>query len=218
MSALDIIEFEEKLAIDEFKFYDVQKDWTIVIGGAWLGIDVLLFAKKVRKVYALEPITPTFTKLSNTIKENKVLNTCLINAGFWDETNIVEFKIYDCSMSSGYQDTFTCNQEVGRENCLLYIWDDFVDLYNLEKVDVCKVDIEGAEERFLRKMTKCLPKRLMVAGYHPICLQSRWHQFLLLKGYIYDGSVKEYQGWNKPGFKGGSEHTFCYHLEEKKNA
>lgn len=194
---------EYQLGKDESNFYPIQKDWVILMAGGWIGLDTVLFAQKAKRVITLEPAEKTFSKLYKNCVENKVLNAILIRAGFSQRSEILDFQVIHSSIGSGIYNRYGDTLRYKEKN-LFYSWDDFVDMYNLDKIDICKLDIEGSEFETLKGMTKCLPKRLMVAGYHPKSTIQEMTPLILSKDYIFDGIVKD----------GPSDHTYCYHLKE----
>ena len=212
--AIKIVNWEYLIAKEYVGFYPVEKDWTIVSAGAWLGIESIFFSRLAQKVFALEPITDTFVKLLENCKLNNASNVYPINIGLGDQTGLLDMIITNNSAASGFENYDPShNTLMEKRQFQIYTWDDFVDSQKLQKVDLCIVDIEGAEGRFLTKMTKCLPKRLMIAIYHPNSPISKWKHLISERGYVYDGIIHEYQGLDG---KPGDTHSHVYHLEEKK--
>lgn len=121
------------------------------------------------KVYALEPIPPTFKVCNKIIKHYKLENVVLLEAGAGAQNSTVEFKVpvQDSGFISGGQGHISGRHNELSERKIYYPWSkervfqcrvisidqEFPDL---NKLDFIKMDIEGAELYALKGMMNTL--------------------------------------------------------------
>lgn len=76
---------------DFFKFVDMMnKDANVLDIGSNIGITAVHLARKVKKVYAYEPVPPNFKTLSNIIKSYNLKNVELFELALGDENTMIE--------------------------------------------------------------------------------------------------------------------------------
>lgn len=197
------IEGEYDLAVRYLDFFkDDKSEWTVLISGGWIGVDVVLFSKHVKRVVALEPIKWTYRKMMLNLSTNSCHNVDSFNLGFWDSDGLMDFNIIFTSGVSGILINWVENEIIGNEICECMRWDTFMKEHDYN-IDLCIIDIEGAEGRLIKSMTASLPKRLIIAGYHPSSLLHEWENELLEKGYKKLGHIID---------NNLNVHSHCYEL------
>jgi FkbM family methyltransferase len=133
----------------------------VVDAGANIGQYTLLAAQAVGptgRVFAFEPIPPTFARLERHVRENRLANVVLRPEGLWDASATLKL-----AQPEGYADnagTFTTGV-VGAaryESVRAVAFDDVAAALGCAHVDVVKMDIEGAEPRALLGMRRMLER------------------------------------------------------------
>ena len=162
--------------------FKIEPDWTVLISGAWLGIDVVHFAKRCKVVYTLEPFLDTYKKLITNCELNNVTNVKAFPIGFSNANHIEIANITDASCASGVDINYEGNKVVGKTEITTTTWDDFTNTHSI-KPDLCIFDMEGAENRTLEAMNDNLPKRLYISTYHPTNHVGNMLDNLSKKGY-----------------------------------
>lgn len=135
---------ENVYRLHEYQFKDnaVFLDIGANIGSVSLYVDNF---NKVRdennkiKVYAVEPEPNNLALLKENIKNNPTENIIVINNAVWHEQKNV-FITNQGGNSTIIDGTYAESVEV-----LAITIQDFIDLYNIDEIDVMKIDIEGAE-------------------------------------------------------------------------
>ncbi len=138
----------------------------ILDGGAWSGDTVLDFVRELDRdctIYSFEPEAGNYQKLLATIQEEKLeLVVIPCHIGMWYETTTLSF---DTSVENSMQYHVS---DSGDQKIEVTTIDDFVRERGL-KVNVIKMDIEGAEVNALRGASETLVRdrpKLMISAYH----------------------------------------------------
>lgn len=138
----------------------VKEGMVVIDAGANIGIYSLIAASIVGikgKVYSFEPTPRTFEILTNNIQVNGYLETNIIVAhklALTDKAATSRFAVY--SNNPGHNSIFPKSEE----DRLMEVETDLLDsiLKNTCKVDVVKMDVEGAEPFALRGMKEIMNK------------------------------------------------------------
>lgn len=202
IDAITAIEWEFILARRELEFFPIQSSWTVLIGGAWLGTNSFIFAQKVKTVISLEPSKSTYELLVKSCNDNGFKNIIPLKLALWDKNGEEEFLIADASCSSGPVVNWVENKITGKEIVQTITWNSLMTELG-KHIDLCIVDLEGSEEKFIDGMTENLPDRLMISGYHPVSPHWNWEQKLKDRGYKFDGHLADVTNVN---------HDWVYHL------
>ena len=136
----------EKDTIDYFCKTIKEKDIVLDIG-ANIGIYSLIAGKRVGKfgkVYAFEPATKAYNNLLSNIELNKFDNIIPIKSGVSECSGTASFNICEDDAFNSLGGT-PMREIVKKETIELTSIDDFVKKNNIKKIDVIKVDTEGAE-------------------------------------------------------------------------
>jgi FkbM family methyltransferase len=139
--------------------------------GANMGIFSIFSIKmrKVKKVYAFEPINSTMKILESNCRINDATNEIVIvNKGLSNFEGKIDMSI--SSNMAANSMVFTMSENPS-ESVDVTTLDSFIDSNLIKKVDFIKVDIEGAERYFLEGARGTLAKfkpKLAICTYHLI--------------------------------------------------
>ena len=126
--------------------------------GANQGEFTLFAAKRLSQgtVYAFEPMSEMFGRLSRNVEENGFDNVRLIQAGLWSEAETkpvftMPGRFSDGSHPKGLGTLFqTEERDLLAEVVPLMTLDGFVEDEKLTRLDAMKLDVEGAEHEVIR--------------------------------------------------------------------
>lgn len=146
--SFDLENIYEFLLLKEIFFdeaYDIspKKEAEVILDlGSNIGLSVLYFRLKYpeAKIYAFEPDPNTFTKLEKNIKGFSGIR--IFQQAVSGESGKIKFYSYPKSISSSLKQRFEGGNEILVEAKKL---DDILEDLNLEKIDIIKYDVEGAE-------------------------------------------------------------------------
>ncbi len=127
----------------------IKKGDVVIEAGANIGSETLLISRIVGGtgyVYAFEPNPYTFERLGINISINELSNVSIHDIAMGESNGEISFNIYPknfCNpgMSSKYMETSQTKKITVAQNTL----DTFIREKNIEKVDLIKMDIQGAE-------------------------------------------------------------------------
>jgi len=165
----------------------LMKEMNVVDIGAHVGTYTILAAEKVGKngkVIAIEPDPKNYKYLLKNIKLNNFQNVIPINIALADRNGSEKLYLHFSSM---------CHSLISQEDKNSYIKvpvktvDKLVEELNLKKIDVIKIDTEGAEMPILRGAEKTLKAnpnvKLFIASYHYPSEIQEVCQFLNKRGF-----------------------------------
>jgi len=154
---------------EETKFIKniVLPDWICIDIGANIGYFTILMARKCKHVYSFEPEPNNFKLLVNNIGLNQLLNVNWIDVAITDKRE--KRKLYLCDTDNGMHRIYKskwCNG--GSVNVLTGDLDSFT----LPRINLIKMDIEGAEYGALKGMVELLKrdKPLIIMEFHPLSI------------------------------------------------
>ncbi len=108
------------------------------------------------KVYAFEAISGVFEKLTFNANINKLQNVVLENKAIYSKEDTLTFYV-SARENMGMSSIFRHDTESGQTEMVKAISiDQYVREKNIEKIDIIKIDIEGAEMYALQGMTETL--------------------------------------------------------------
>lgn len=127
--------------------FNQKKDMVVLDVGANIGIVTQYMRPYSKKIYAIEPSTMHFTAL----KKNKEFNN-------WDNVEVHNLAIadrdgeMDLALNDGNKTchSLTLNYGQKSEKVKTMRFDTFLKENNIDEVDFCKFDVEGAEDMILR--------------------------------------------------------------------
>jgi FkbM family methyltransferase len=126
----------------------IRPGWTVVDVGSNLGYYALLASRLVGTegtVFAFEPTPSTYKALLKNIALNQAHNIRTFQAALSDSCGAVP-------IVENVQDDYNrigAPGETGGEQIPCFTLDDFVEEQQIRRIDLIKVDIEGAEHKFL---------------------------------------------------------------------
>lgn len=154
----------------EYDHFPYERGWTYVDAGAHVGYWSIRLATMLQdqcRIYAVEPYIRNFECLVQNAKMNKHTSILPLNFGFWSSPGQKPLYIVGnptgCSYSERKGFTYRPEEIVMTE---VFSWDAFITKYNVEKVDLLKMDIEGSDAELFKGMNKVLPKRIIIAMEH----------------------------------------------------
>ena len=165
------------------KCYFPKKGDIIIDCGANIGNCAILFARLVGKdgiVVALEPFEESFNILKNRVRRLRRKNIVTINKGVWNDTGIFLLKVFSntisCKIEKPTNLTIQNNNYIPIQ-CITI--DDLMIELALERLDMVKMDIEGAEIEALQGSEKTLRHyhpHVAVASYHKRDNKPAYHE------------------------------------------
>jgi FkbM family methyltransferase len=137
----------------------------VVDAGAYPGDYTLFAARQVGssgRVLALEPDPDNRSVLERIIRKSGFTNIEVIPLGLWD--SVTSLSLDAAGVAS------TLSSSISENKIPVTSLDDLLNDLDLEKIDVLKMDIEGAELPALRGATKTLRscRYVCVASYHVV--------------------------------------------------
>jgi len=172
--------------------------------GANQGEFTLFAAKRLAHgtVYAFEPMSEMFGRLSRNVEENGFDNVRLIQAGLWSRSETKPLftmpgRFGDGSRHKGLSTLFQSQERnVLAEVVPLMTLDGFVQDENLTRLDAIKLDVEGAEHEVIRGGLDTIERfrPILLLEVSEVCLEaagssgtallghlSQWYRFELVR-------------------------------------
>jgi len=159
---------------------------TVIDLGANIGFYTLIEAQVVKIVHAVEPVKYNYDLLVKNIKLNRFKNISTYNLAIGGLTGIT--KIYTsrrCNWAT-IVDKRNCTEdylerrerfEKGSEIVEISKLDDFIDKFSIGKVDLLRMDVEGAEIEVIaggKETIKNMPKgSYLVIEVHSSCIKNK---------------------------------------------
>lgn len=149
----------------EFILRVLQPGMTFFDIGANIGLFSLAAGKKLRSqpsaIYAFEPCPSTFALLEKNLVKNELTDVRAYRVAVSDqngEANLYVNAEFKDALNSLEDPSHSDAEVVGREAVQTVTLDDFVARENIARVDVMKVDVEGAEFLVFRGSRKLLER------------------------------------------------------------
>lgn len=134
---------------------------TVIDAGANVGQYTLLASTIVGvngAVHSFEPVPNTFVHLNNNVSANELLNVHLNQAALWNESITLKLSLSEeMSDNIGSYSVGIINSDTAVESVSIPL-DDYVVSKSIKRVDLIKMDIEGAEFRALLGMQDILER------------------------------------------------------------
>lgn len=126
--------------------------------GANLGYFTVMFAAQVARIVAFEPIAMTHGYCQANIELNKLTNVDLYRLGLWHEETTLDIKVDPSSLMGAAVANATDTVAVEHVRCASL--DGMIDSgeLKLSRLDMIKMDIEGAELSALKGMRRTLAR------------------------------------------------------------
>lgn len=154
----------------------LQPGMTFIDAGANIGLFSLAAGKKLRGhpsvIYAFEPSRSTFSILKKNLSHNQLQEVHAVCAALSDSTGKAHLYVnaaFKDALNSLQDPSHTDAEVVGREVVQTITLDEFVANEKIERVDVLKVDVEGAELLVFRGgrnlLSRCDAPLILYEGY-----------------------------------------------------
>lgn len=124
-----------------------RKDMVILDVGSNIGVTVQHFRDYAKKVYAIEPSKEHFEALKKNKEFNKWDNVEVFNVAFADKVG--EMTLHNHTQNRTCH-SLTNDYGMGGEKVKTVTFESFMKDNNIDTVDFCKFDVEGAEDMILR--------------------------------------------------------------------
>lgn len=165
--------FFDKYFIEEFSQKTLQKNIknkNIIDVGGFIGDTAVVFSDYTNKnVYVFEPVESNYNDLLKTIQLNQSEKILPFKTALGSEKKECVINIYEpTGVGSTIREDICASSVLKKEKIDVIPLDDFVERENLE-VGLIKVDIEGAEQDFLKgaiNTIKAQKPALLIAIYH----------------------------------------------------
>ena len=187
MSQIDTALYDGIYLQDEYRQELLKKGMNVVDIGANIGVYTVLAAEKVGengKVVAIEPEPKNYKQLLENIKLNNFQNVIPKNIALTDHEGLE--KLYLSSSFAGHSLVFH-EDEDSYINIPVTTIDKLVDELNIKRIDIIKIDTEGAEMPILKGAEKTLKSnpnvKIFVASYHYPSQVKEVRQFLSDRGF-----------------------------------
>jgi FkbM family methyltransferase len=145
----------------------VKPGMTVVDAGTNIGQYTLLASTLVGitgSVHGFEPVPDTFRRVSQNVTHNQLSNVHLNQAGLWQKAMPLRLSLSeDMENNSGAYSAGATNASKVVESVAIS-FDSYVKEHQISRVDLVKMDIEGAEHSALLGM------RTVISRDHPILL------------------------------------------------
>lgn len=137
-----------------YKFNSNIREPRIIDGGANIGLATLYWKSlfESARITAFEPDPLSFGKLKCNLNKNNINNVNIVQKGLWKNERKIDFRTDGADGSHLSQ--FPAENEVNRSSVDVTTLDGYID----GRVDMLKLDIEGAEYEVLKSISSKLSK------------------------------------------------------------
>lgn len=170
--SVDFDAFREVCIEDHYNSSQIKKDTVVVDVGAHIGTFTLSASKKVEiggKVIAVEAETNNFNQLNKNLELNEIKNVIPINVALSDFNGEKDFFITKGSGCHSFLST-SGQEIVDKIKIKVKSLDTLMREFNIEKIDLLKIDAEGAELEILKGAKETLIRnpqmKMVIAAYH----------------------------------------------------
>ena len=150
--------FERDCKQISLAFYKPRAGDTIIDLGAGLGEEAIVYSKMADndgKVYAIEANPRICEVLKRVIDLNNFSNTTVLNLAISDQNGFIKIEDLEGSYISGSVHT---KKNIKTFSIEALGMDDFMEKFNIDKVDLLKVNIEGAEKYVIQTLIRHFDK------------------------------------------------------------
>ncbi len=158
--------FFYKHGIDCIENLDALKDKDILDVGGFIGDSILILKPLTEKrVFSFEALEKHYELMKKTVAMNQLENVVLERMALGDENKEIEIEVAGSSSSINPNEAVEIQ---GTEKVMMRTLDDYVEEHPMN-IGLIKVDIEGAEQQFMKGARKTIEK------YRPVLLMSIYH-------------------------------------------
>lgn len=150
--------------------YRLQNGDIIIDIGASLGFNTVDFSKKVGnegKVIAIEPDEENLAILQKNLELNGCENVTIVKKGVWSKKDKLHLQVKE--RGGGNSLVIAEGKIIGTVEIEVDTLDNILEQLGIKKVNLVKMDVEGAEIEAVKGMRKILSKngtRVVIASYH----------------------------------------------------
>jgi FkbM family methyltransferase len=156
----------------------VQPDSVCLDIGANIGVVTVFLARHcpAGSVHAFEPGATTFGYLATNIAANHLTNVASHQFGVYDRTTSLHLSVHPTHPGGAFVSETGIREGTG-ETIRVVALDEWVPTMGLDRVDVVKIDVEGAELRALRGAENLLRRHrpLLIVECNPLPLRRFQH-------------------------------------------
>jgi len=155
---------------DQIAEFIPKRDWTVLDLGANAGVFSALQARRGARVYAFEPNPASFRHLLETVRANGYSNVTPFNCAVGREHGAARLVDDNCSVTG----TVSMAGEEGEGVAVEVVGlDEIVPGLGIDRIDLMKIDTEGAEFEILSGAIETLSKveRIMMEWHSPLLLE-----------------------------------------------
>lgn len=137
-------EIVTKHCYDQHSFSKIEKDSIVIDAGANIGTFTVYSAMRAidGKIISIEPENRNFHRLKANVEANGFTNVRLVHAALSDINGTTHLKV--CRTGSGTI-IMQFDGEVQVQNCKTITIHDLLKTYSIQRINLLKLDIEGAE-------------------------------------------------------------------------
>jgi FkbM family methyltransferase len=172
-------------------YYQLKPGDVVVDAGAFTGDYTVYASRKVGptgRVLAFEPDPKTCRILERNLKRERFQNVTIIPKGLWNENTTLTFQVLN-SLQSHVAASPAPGEAPDRVQVEVVRLDDELQRLGITKVDLLKMDIEGAEIQAIEGCEKVLAENnvhVAIAAYHIVNGETTslfLEKFLRVRGY-----------------------------------
>jgi len=160
--------FLYKHGLDTVKNKNILKDKVFIDGGAFIGDSALVLSEYTKnKIYSFEVNPKNLELLHETIELNALNNVIPVQKALYDCEDKLTLNI--CGSASSLNKLHGIDYDEKTITVQTISLDKFVEDNNIKNIGLIKVDLEGAEQRFLKgaeKTIKAQKPLLLISIYH----------------------------------------------------
>lgn len=148
--------FQQLKSLSGYHYFPHENDVVFDIG-AGVGEETIILSRIVGnkgRVYSFEAHPKTFLALEYLANSNQFKNVTLSNVALSDERGLVEIEDSENSLANSILPTENRKKTFKVE---AMTFDDYVTKQGLKRIDLVKMNVEGAEQLIIKGMTKSLP-------------------------------------------------------------
>ena len=156
--------------------------------GAHVGYFSLMAAEQVGpsgQVYAVEPNPASFTVLQRHIVANRISHVSVYMLGLADREGSTQLHVPDVTVHRDYNATFLPRAGWKSIDVAIRRLDDCLDAWNVRRIDLMKIDVEGSEPRVLAggaaRLADGVVRHLMIEINGPRLVEARSSPSLLVR-------------------------------------
>lgn len=128
--------------------------------GANVGHHTMAFSRIFRTVHAFEPNPSVFAQLQSTVNRNQIANATLHPFGLWHSDTVLQFNVppdRNTGMGS-FKEEIPGMESVEKLELPVRCGDDVLEAAGLERIDLLKIDVQGAEGEALDGLSRTLAR------------------------------------------------------------